>query len=113
MSGSLTARSRRPRTGTSSYRLRCCGHFCCPARFACCALRVACGIRRGPVQVAAIFPGRKPEPALAGPKETALFGEAEQVGGLPQREVDTGEILLGPPAPRGVQERQERRRFLF
>src|SRR6266850_7371909 len=76
-------------------------------------LRIAFGIRRDPLQVAAILPRRKPEPALAGSEETALFGEAEQVCRLRQREVEPVEVLLGQLAAGVVQELHEGRRFLF
>ena len=62
--------------------------------------------------MAAIFPGRQPEPALAGPEEAARFGKAEQVRRLCQRELEPVEILLSQFAPGVVQELQERRRFL-
>ena len=60
-----------------------------------------------PVQLAAVLPGRKVEPAPAGTKETALIGEAEQIGRLRQRQIEPTEILLGELAARTVKQLDE------
>src|SRR5262245_22396474 len=70
-------------------------------------------LRRLPDELAAVLPGRNVEPALAGTEEAALVVEAEQVGRLGQRELETAEILLGELAACVVQQLHKRGRFIL
>ncbi|HWX27462.1 MAG TPA: hypothetical protein VNZ53_08505 [Steroidobacteraceae bacterium] len=65
------------------------------------------------VQLAAVLTGGNVEPAPAGAKETALIGEAEQIGRLRQRQIGPAEILLGQLAARIVKQLNEGRLFFF
>jgi hypothetical protein len=42
----------------------------------------------------AIFAGRRPEPAIAGAKERALLGIAQQIGDLGRAQFCAGEMML-------------------
>ena len=53
------------------------------------------------------------EPAPAGTKEAALVGEAEQIGGLRQREMEPAETLLGKLPAGIVQQLDEGGRFFL
>src|SRR5262249_9618029 len=64
-------------------------------------------------KLTSVLPGRKREPTLAGAKEAALVGEAQQVGRLCQRQVQPAEILLGELPTRAVQQLDEGGRFRF
>src|SRR5262245_32230530 len=76
-------------------------------------LKTADSPRALPEQLAAVLAGRDVEPALAGTKEAALVGKAEEIGGLRQRELQPPEVLLGKLAPRAVEQLDERRFFLL
>ena len=65
------------------------------------------------VQLAAVFPRREVEPAPAGPEETALVGEAKQVGGLGERELEPAKILFGKLTACVIQQLDEGGRFFF
>src|SRR6516164_7691580 len=66
------------------------------------------GRRHALQQAIAILPRRGLEPAPTGPEEAALVGETEQIGCLPQRQMQPTEVLVRQLPPRVVQKLHER-----
>src|SRR5262249_61822360 len=60
--------------------------------------------RQAMQQLVAILTWRKVEPAPAGAEKTALVGETEQIGGLPERKMQPAEILIRQFAAGGCEQ---------